>query len=316
MPDDRPVLRRDYNGKSVVLVARSDGDPLPVALPDGHALVGKASDNDGVDTVEVPVPDGDGTHFLNGDGEWVVVDSGTTLPEPSGFPADVLTNDGVDPSWDNVLELVNAGLEEVGATSGLVRITGVSLAATQVGYAPGEVVQVDAGSDSPDGTKFLRDDGTWQDVPAGGTGVQFSAVMSITSPDTTGLSATSTSPAVGWTAPWVLAIVDNAGVDVSATAPISVIDNSFFVEEDGIYTIWGRADWAQVDAPAEVNFNVLDLAITQGISYEDGSGRVVSAAWTGFIAADTAITPSLTLIGGAAHFTSTVDFRVSVTRVA
>lgn len=42
-----------YTGKGYVLVSRSDGDPLPVALPDGETIVGDSSTNSGVSTVAV-----------------------------------------------------------------------------------------------------------------------------------------------------------------------------------------------------------------------------------------------------------------------
>lgn len=51
--EDHPVLKSAYNGKSVVLVSRNEGEPLPIALPDGHTIIGASTENDGVATAAV-----------------------------------------------------------------------------------------------------------------------------------------------------------------------------------------------------------------------------------------------------------------------
>jgi hypothetical protein len=71
MADESPIQNDNYTAKSVILVSRNQNEPLPVQLEDGKTIVGNSASNSGISQVTVPVPDGDPTHFLNGDGEFV-----------------------------------------------------------------------------------------------------------------------------------------------------------------------------------------------------------------------------------------------------
>lgn len=76
MADESPIQNDNYTAKSVILVSRNQNEPLPVQLEDGKAVVGDSAANSGIAQVLVPVPDGDDTHFLNGDGAWTVPPGG------------------------------------------------------------------------------------------------------------------------------------------------------------------------------------------------------------------------------------------------
>lgn len=128
MADESPIQNDNYTAKSVILVSRNQNEPLPVQLEDGKAIVGDSTANSGIAQVAVPVPDGDNTHFLNGDGEWaapagggvsqlgwrttfslaVDLDESTTTvirPDLSTLTLDGVTtgiNEGVVPSWISV----------------------------------------------------------------------------------------------------------------------------------------------------------------------------------------------------------------------